>query len=86
MGTKREPQPLPLHLRIDLAEAFCELVWTTIQTLPASRGGVIADARYRVLRDAEMAKIDRMLEEMLPWYDERILLAAGNLDAPEIAS
>ena len=77
-------RPLPLQERIELAEAVVELVWLQIQDLPKSRGGVIMDHRYQVERDLHMAKIDEFLDRMLPMYDERILLAAGNLDA-EIA-
>ena len=71
-----EPQPIPLKLRIDLGEAFVELIWEGIKALPKPRGfdsaKVIAEQRA-----AEMAKIDKMLEELLGFYDQRILEAAS---------
>lgn len=73
MDTAPESQPVPLALRIDLAEAFIELVWANIAELPTSRGGIIADHRYAAKRAEEMAKIDLMLDKLLPWYDERHL-------------
>lgn len=71
-------EPVPLQQRLELAEAFCELIWGIIQDIPASRGGVIADARYATARAEQMVKLDRMLEEMLPWYDQRVLEGADH--------
>lgn len=63
--------PAPLHQRIELAEAYIELVWTNIKLLPPSRGGIIADSRVAKVREAEMAKIDWMLDKLALMYLER---------------
>jgi hypothetical protein len=72
MGTT----PIPLQQRIDLAEAFIELSWQRYKRIPAGRGWE-SERQAAALRAAEMAGIDAMLDQMLPWYDLRTLQAVS---------
>ena len=72
---------IPLHERIELAEAFVALAWEQIKNIPASRGGAIADHRYQVEKAANMIRVDAMLDAMLGMYDLRILQTAAESEA-----
>jgi hypothetical protein len=70
------PKPIPLDLRIDLAEAVVELSWKRI---PKPRTGVIEQARWRVTYALQLAEIDYMLDQLGVMYLER----AGQQPAPD---
>jgi hypothetical protein len=73
MGT---PKPIPLDLRIDLAEAVIELSWARI---PKPRTGLIEQARWRNAYALQLAEIDYMLDQLALMYLER----AGMNGCPE---
>lgn len=77
------PRPIPLQQRIELAEAFVELAWARLQTIPPPRSGVIEVARYQRQRDAAMWPIDAMLDALLGMYDERALTGVASCETPE---
>jgi hypothetical protein len=70
------PRPVPIDMRIELAEAFIELAWAT---LPAHRAGIIEEARWRTTNQKALAEIDRMLDQLGVMYLER----AGTNGVPD---
>jgi hypothetical protein len=71
--------PPTLQQRIEFAEACIELGWAHIQALPASRGGIIEDARYATRRANCMTEIDKWLDQLGVMYLER----TGNQGVPD---
>ena len=70
MAAPKPVEPLPLGLRIDLAEAFCELTWQRIKALPLPRGFNTAREYNRAKADI-METLDMMLDKLSCMYAER---------------